>query len=265
MSEKLDKIRVGNFTSSGIVDLLSNGRSKGTFGKPFYNYVARKNRERLIDDTMDSESRARPLLWGKICEAYAQKHHSDMKWTYQSDLEKMFGSATAPHPKYDYWCGTPDVIDVANEIVGDFKCPWTKSGFLDLIECMYDPVTKKRNSLSGNEIIEIIRKETKEGEKYYWQLVSNACILGYNKAAILVFFANSEVINELPLFANNDFHPPVDFLKWMEIDELPYVKKELDMPLIHEIMFDIPKEDKKKLEERVVEGGKLLIPRRNNN
>ena len=42
-----NELRIGNFTSSDISKLMSNGRSKGSIGAPAYSYIEGENGEKV--------------------------------------------------------------------------------------------------------------------------------------------------------------------------------------------------------------------------
>jgi len=64
-----DSIRIGNITSSeGAVAVMSNGKAKGSFGAPALTYIEECNFERRLGRSIETESNARPLTWGKFIE-----------------------------------------------------------------------------------------------------------------------------------------------------------------------------------------------------
>ena len=86
------------------------------------------------------------------------------------------------------------------DTITDIKCPLTRKGFYNLIKRLYtfdgfDATPKEE--VNGNEIIQLIRNDSKEGEKYYWQLVSNACITKSKYAELIVFMPYFEQLEEI--------------------------------------------------------------------
>jgi len=65
-----NELRIGNFTSSNIYKLLAKDRSGKGFGKPALTYIEEKNMERILGRSLATESDARPLQWGKLCERF---------------------------------------------------------------------------------------------------------------------------------------------------------------------------------------------------
>ncbi len=64
-------VRVGNFTSSEIVALVSKGKEKGSFGKPALTYIEECNMERRLLRSVTDDVSARPLSWGLLVENIA--------------------------------------------------------------------------------------------------------------------------------------------------------------------------------------------------
>ena len=250
MSE-LSQIRNGRITSSGIVDLMSNGRDKTSPGAPFFSYVEDCRIERFLEAKIENDADTKPMQWGRLCELYYHSIEEDIDYIFQRDFHQHFGATTLVHPKYEDWVGTPDSVKLKEGIVCDTKCPSSKKNLWNLIFPLYDIKTKKPTGISGNEAIKLIRSKSKEGEKYYQQLISNACILGYSKAELIVFFPKYSTLTDISLFHDTKVDPPMDFMRYTNLDTLPYIQDHLDIPEVHKICFDIPEEDKLALELRV--------------
>jgi hypothetical protein len=92
--------RRGNFTSSEIVALTTLSKDKKSFGAPALTYIEEKNFERKLCRSLDSESNARPLVWGKLLEGY---------WFDLLGLEYTLSSTeTDVHPTIKCWSGSKD-------------------------------------------------------------------------------------------------------------------------------------------------------------
>ncbi len=255
----LSNVRVGNPTSSEIVALTTNGRTKDSFGAPFYTYVDECIMERFFKHKLENETDVKAFSWGKMCEVIV---HDLLPNDYVMQSEETFKHNYIPE-----WHGTPDGAKGLNitfkgngyfkgnaETITDTKCPLTRKGFYNLIKRLYNfdgiTVTKKQN-VNGNEIIEMIRNDSKEGEKYYWQLVSNACILGAKYAELIVFmpyFEDLETIKEY----NRTLAEPYWLIERAKEGELPYIYKETGIENMNIIRFEVSEVDKNFLESRVV-------------
>lgn len=268
MSDLSNK-RIGNITSSEIVALTTFGRrdmtedelveykkeySKGTrktidtYGTSFYTYVEECIMERFFKNNLENESEVKAFSWGKLCE---QIVHDKLPTDYIMQSE-----ATEVHPTILEWCGTPDGTKQKNGIcdtVTDIKCPLTRKGFYNLVKFLYDfdglNVTKKKN-IDGNEVINLIRKQSKEGEKYFWQLVSNACILGAKYAELIVFMPYFEEIEQIKDY-NRTLEKPYWQIENAKDTELPYLYKESGIDSVNIIRFEVKEEYKLFLTNRV--------------
>ena len=264
MSE-LSNVRIGNPTSSEIVALTSNGKAKDSFGAPFYTYVEECIMERFFKHKLENENDIKAFSWGKLCEIVV---HELLSTDYVILSEETFR-----HPTIKEDFGTPDgaksltrTLEEVNfsegncETVTETKCPLTRKGFYNLVKRLYNfdgvNVTKKEN-IDGNEIIQQIRKDSKDGEKYYWQIVNNACILNAEYAELIVFmpyFEDLEIIKDY----NRTLEQPYWLVERAKDGELPYIYKEIGIENLNIIRFKVPQEDKDFLEYRVRKAIELI-------
>jgi hypothetical protein len=208
--------RVGNFTSSMIYQLMSNGRAKGSFGKPFDTYAKEKAMEELIGRDLTGEAIADPLDWGNLCEAFAYDQIEDLSYNLVS--KDRYYHLDLP------WSGMPDLLN--DDTVGDIKCPWTLKSFIELSSA----------------------EDLKEASpQYYWQLVSNAILCNKSKAKLFLFMPKKEQIKEVIKLAEDTDSR----IKYKSINQLPYLPDESKISSLQVISFDIPDEDKEALTERV--------------
>lgn len=268
----LSNKRTGMITSSEIVSLTSNGSRTMTEeeltdyklenpkgrrttidspGVPFYTYVEECRMERFFKHTLENDTEVKAMAWGKLCETVV---HNLLPNDYI-----LHSDETEIHPLYPEWRGTPDgtKLEPQSEVIDtvtDIKCPLSRKGFYNLIKRLYHfdgiDVVKKKN-IDGNEIIQLIRKDSKEGEKYYWQLISNACILGAKFAELIVFMPYFEDLEKIQLY-NSQLVEPYWLVARAKDEELPYIDKETGIESINIIRFEVPSEDKEYLESRVV-------------
>lgn len=231
-------IRNGNFTSSEIVALTKKG--KGTyFGAPALTYIEEKNMERKLGRSLTTESNARPLSWGKLLEGVI----FDLLSTEYS----LVSTDSIPHPTVPNWAGSPDILKA--DTVGDIKCPITLKSFCQLVQPLYD-------GLDGIEAMNQVRAEHKEGDTYYWQLVSNACITGMKFAELIVYAPYRSELQVIRSLAEGN--RSVYWLWSAEDNELPYLVDGGYYRNINVIRFEVPQQDKEFLTERVIEASKLL-------
>ena len=244
----MDKMRNGNFTSSEIFKLLSEPTIKAQkegaiFGAPAKTYIKECNWERKLNRSIEKEVSARPTSWGCLCEYFAfNQIGTEYKHCSQDTLQ---------HPEISYWCGSPDGIkEDAGKTVIDFKCPELAT-FCELSEC---------------KTIQEVRDNHKDGEKYYWQLVSGACITGAKWAELIVFLPFQNQLQEIRDSVQDENIVPIDqmyqylWIKNSNDEELVYLPNEgCQYSNIHIIRFEIPESDKIALTTRVIEAGKLLI------
>lgn len=235
MSIHENTLRVGNFTSSEIVAL-----TKDT--KAFNTYVLETNMERRLGRPLTDEVKARPLTWGKLLEPFG---FSKKGFEYT-----LCSQDTICHPSIDYWTGSPDGLSPDSVI--DIKCPMTLKSFCQLVQPLYDGKT-------GEEAINDIRKLHKDGEKYYWQLVSNTVLTGSLFAELVVYMPYESELPEIKSLAEGN---PDYYWIWAAMDdELPFLKDGGYYSNINTIRFLVPEKDKNFLKERVLKAGELLIQR----
>ena len=227
MKDQKQDERKANFTSSAISALLSNGRKKGEFGKPFTTYVNEKKAEAMFGRSLTNEARATSLDWGNLCESIA---HEQLGLEYSLVSKDRFKHATLP------WSGMPDGI-VNNEKVTDIKCPFTLGSFYNLIQA------------KSGEDLKRIKPE------YYWQLISNAVLTGINTCELILFMPKRSMLDEIRKASQESgkyyFHHKNDF-------EMPWTSDESGVPTITKIKFEAPEEDKAELIYRVEEATKIL-------
>lgn len=246
--------RIGNFTSSEIAALMTKDRSGKGFGDPALTYIAEKNMERKLGRSLSKESNAKPLTWGRLCEQYVFEEVLGMDYTYNA-------KDTLQHLDIPFWSGSPDgfMIQGDNRIVMDIKCPAELKSFCQLVNPIYDGLTgiEAMNAIrNGYEHNGHKHKKHTSGETYYWQLVSNAIISGWDTAELIVFAPYQSEIEKLKSYA--DGQPEYYWIWAAQDNELPYLLDEGYYKNINKIRFDIPKEDKELLTYKVLEAGKML-------
>lgn len=237
--------RIGNFTSSKIVAITTNGKAKGSFGKPFYTYVEETNFERELNRALSNEMNAQALKWGKLCE---KKVFELLPIEY-----RLCSDETIEHRHIKCWAGSPDCT-LQEEIVGDVKCPLTLKSFCTLVRPLI-------LGLEGMDAINWIRENHSDGEKYYWQLISNACITGAKKCQLIVYMPYKSELEAIRVLARDqESNNLYSIINAMDA-ELPYLQDGGYYKNLNIIEFPVTEFDRNFLTDRVLEGEKLLIKR----
>lgn len=231
--------RIGNFTSSEISALMGNAKKAGELSAPAKTYIEECNMERELGRSISSESNARPLSWGKMLE----KRAFDIL-----GMEYILSSTeTDIHPTIEYWAGSKDAIkhDEGKTIV-DIKCPITLKSFYQLIK---------------GGTIEYIRENHKDGDKYFWQLVSNAIINDCRFAELIVYVPYKSELEDIREMVRNydGDQNKVAWINWSADEDLPYLIDGGNFKNLNIIRFEVSETDKKILIEKVLEAGKFLI------
>lgn len=274
----LSNTRNGNFTSSEIVNLLSMGSrtmtdeeladykkanpksTKKTIecwpGKAAITYLNQCNMERRLGRSLDNELVAKPTDWGKFLEPLLFSL-LDGDYTYNA-------MDTLTHPEHEYWKGTPDGFKITeNKTVVDTKCPFTLESFCKLISPLY-------NDLEGIDAINALRNgytdktglfqaPHSDAEKYYWQLVSNACIDDCTHAELIVYCPYESELSVIQAQAIQSGNPSAYFIANGSAKSLPSIPDDGFYQNINIISFEIPQSDKILLTETVKKASKYLI------
>ena len=239
--------RVGNFTSSEIVALTKKDK-KGGFGAPALTYIEETNFERRLGRSLTTEVDAKPLTWGKLLEIMAFD---------ELGLEYVLSSTeTDVHPEITYWAGSKDGLKMDDgRTVIDIKSPFTLKSFCQLVQPLYD-------GLTGMAAMDWVRENHKDGDKYYWQLVSNAILNNAKHAELIPFMPYKSQLEDLRMRASN---VPAEvlskhyFIAMANDDDLPYLPDGGYYKNINKIRFEVPQADKDLLTSLVVKAGELLV------
>ena len=226
---------------------MKQGRGWGFLGVPALNYIAEKNMERRLGRSLEKESNAKPLTWGQLLE---QVIFQELGIEYQ-----LVSKDTIVHPQIEYWAGSPDANKFDDgRTVCDIKAPITLKSFCQLVDPLY-------SGLEGMEAMNVIRKEHEQGDKYYWQLVSNSILTDSKWAELIVYVPYLSQLKSVRQFAT-EFDLDNEYrYYWVtnaQDDELPYLNDGGFYKNLNIIRFEVPESDKKLLEEKVIECGALL-------
>jgi hypothetical protein len=254
-------LRVGNFTSSGIVALTSKGTRpmetleliahKKQFpksqkkniecwpGPGALTYIAERNMERRLGRSLTQPSNARPLVWGNLLERRAFKL---LDTSYV-----LVSQETIQHSRLKSWTGSPDGFnsDKGKTAVIDIKCPITLKSFCQFVDAW------KKGGISE------IREAHEDGEKYYWQLVSNACLTKCKFAELIIYMPYKSELDAIRHMAEGV--PDCYWIMSSQDDELPWLPDGGHYKNLNVMRFEIPVEDKKLLGHYVSEASKMLV------
>lgn len=243
-----NELRHGNFTSSEIVALTTVGKDRVSFGKPALTYIQETNMERRLGLPISDECNARPLTWGKLVE----KRVFDLL-----GLEYIFlAQETICHPTISYWVGSPDgKKEDKGRTVTETKCPMTRKSFCLLVDPLY-------SGINGIEAMNIIRDTHPDGEKFYWQLVSNSILVDSKFAELIVYMPFKSELDDIRFMAQNVPTEQLSKHYWIAMgqdEDLPHLKDRGYYNNLNIIRFEVPEEDKEQLTETVIRAGKLLV------
>lgn len=274
----LNNSRNGNITSSEIVALLSTSPREMTEeelkqhlelypkskkknidswpGKAAITYLNQCNMERRLGRSLDNEVDARPTTWGRFVEPLLFSMLQE-EYTYNS-------SETLTHPEYVYWKGTPDGFKMSKvKTVVDAKCPFTLESFCNLVNPLYegfegmDAMNALRNGYTDK--MGLFHAPHKDAEKYYQQLVSNACIDDCEDAELIIYCPYESELPVIQAQAVESGNPQGYFIANGSEKTLPSIPDNGFYNNINIISFKVPQEDKDLLTETVEKAAKYLI------
>ena len=178
-------MRIGNLTSSEIYKIIGKGKNGNDFNTGGYSYIESKFFERQLGKSLATESNAKPLLWGRLCEKHFFENSGRIEYT-------PLMNEPISHKEIEYYAGSPDAYK-GEDIVSELKCPFTLLSFCQLVQ----PIIEGHKGLDA---IDVIRDTHSDGEKYYWQMVSNSILTGRKQCEFIVycpFESELEAIKEL--------------------------------------------------------------------
>lgn len=232
-----NKLRPGNITNSQIYRICGTPAVQKT-------YIAEKNAERKMRLSLDKEAYSQPMAWGKICEMYV--HQNKLSTNY-----KGVGDKTLHHPTIDYWKGSPDFDNPSEKIIAECKA-YERKKFAAYADAILEQDT------------DLLRVEFAEE---YWQMVGNACILGYDKIQPILFMPYFSDLPNLAAFTEEidvaeqwQYKFIYDAVENKKFSKLVYLENDGYYKDFNTCILDVPAKDKDFLTNRVLEVGKLLKP-----
>jgi len=231
------KVRIGNFTSSGMGKLFATPAKIKT-------YIKELNFERKLGRSLTKEVSTRDIAWGHLCESFVFSNLLDESYTLTS-------STSILHPTIKSWAGSPEGKK-GETVVYDIKAFQLKK-FCEIIETFEtnDPEQLKE-----------------EFPSEFWQLVSNVILLSTEEkpiiqAELIVYCPYQSELDALRKFADelDDFElqKQLYWLAGASDEEMSYVIDGGNYSNINKFLFEVTEKDKKTLTDKILEYEKQLI------
>lgn len=231
-----NKNRIARFTNSQIYKLMTNGKGVHGFGAAAITYIEEKNLEIKLGRSIKTETYAKDMAWGNFLEQYVfHLLPFGYEWT---------GTKTDSHPIINCWSGSSDFKFTGG--IAELKCYQPKN-FAQYTDALL------------SKDIQLIKKDFPEE---YWQMVGNAIINGVDIAEAITFMPYRSQLPELREMAENYDGPDqwkYRFIAEGEDCDLAYLPDGGYYKNLNSFQFEVPKEDKEALTERVLLAEKLLI------
>lgn len=238
----MDNSRLSRFTSSEIVKLIPSGK-RSPFSIQGESYIIKKAQQYHIGKELDSTEKGKAVKWGLFVEHWLMHERPDILGLNYTLTPK----STLFHPKHaDIWAGSPDGYNNTTDAVIDLKCPFTLTSYADFAIC---------------KNISQVRAKHTDGEKYYWQIVSNCAILGKTKGELIIYVPTITELEEIVHYA---IHGDIDdqhlytFINYALDGELPYITDKCKFGNKISFEFDIPASDFELLENKAKLAGDIL-------
>jgi hypothetical protein len=223
---------------------MTKSRDGKTFGAPAFTYISEKNMERRLGRALNTEVDSRPMVWGKFCEPRIF-NLLPTEYTHSSQETKQ-------HPNFNYWAGSKDGLKYdEGKTVYDFKAPSTHKSFCNLVDPIYE-------GLTGLAAMEKVRENHSDGDKFYWQLVSNSIIDQTKFAELIVYMPYKSELDDIRAQANQSGDPKHYWIWSATDDELPWIQDDGFYTNINIIRFEVPLQDKLLLAKTVQEAALRL-------
>lgn len=265
--------RIANFSSSAIHRLMNAGKRKltadelaarpkkgkgssvtltedySTLDSTALTYIKEKVRESKLKRSINNNAKTRPIIWGKVMEMYCFENKLGLGYRDGN----LIGRLT--HPECERNTGIPDFLKGTpseDSVVADIKCPTSLTNFCDL----YDHIS---------EGLETFKDQHKD---YYWQLVNNAAMTFSDKAEFMYYVPYASELPKIQEYVQSlsEDKLPSDLgifqIKWISdeiidfIDQgkepsFAYLPDDCEYKDFNVFAFDVPKEDKDLLTDRV--------------
>lgn len=240
-----NELRIGRFTSSNIWKLMTNNTKGDDFGKPALTYISEKRLELKMGRSLSIEKYSRSTLWGHFLE---QRVHDLLPNGYE-----LLQGKTFVHPTIKEWSGSPDNKNEIHNVCADTKC-YEPKAFAEYVDNLTEAVGK--STLEGQT--DFFKEEHPEE---YWQLVSNAIILGMKRIQPIVYMPYEselpEIREEAENYDNFDQYR-YKFISDSSKSELPYLPDNGYYKNLNLFTFNLAEKDVELLTNRVLKAIELL-------
>jgi hypothetical protein len=272
--------RWGKFTSSEVVALFSMGtremsedekaehkrlNPKSTKkniecwpGPAAVTYINEKNMERRFGMSIDNDTEARPLSWGCLGELLME--------AMLRDYYDFTPTVSMLHPTIANWSGSRDAISKDKQTVAEGKCPYTRKSFAQLVQPLHEDLEgmAAMNAIRFGYVDKngLAQPKHNDGEKYYWQIVSNACISNCKYGELIIFMPYESEIPAVQEAANKLITEGQSQYYWIasaKPEQLPHIKDGGYYSHLYIVRFEIPLADKILLEQTVNKASEYLI------
>jgi len=232
--------RIGRFTSSEIYKLIGGGRGKEDyFSATGLTYIEEKNIERKLGKSIGKDPYSQDMAWGTFMENFV--------FNLLGTEYKICSKKTVAHPNYGkFWSGSSDMTDRHETLISEIKCYQLKN-FSLYTDCLL------------KQDVTLLKKDF---PKEYWQIVSNSEIHQVPFGEAVSYAPFESEMSEIRSWAEN--HDSDDQWKYRFIVEksnafLACIKDGGYYNNINKFRFEVPKEDKEFLIERVVKASEKLV------
>lgn len=196
----LNRNRAGKITSSEAFKIYESK----TVQKTYMNELRMYN----LFNHKDVEKDVFNFKWGHLLENYLHEKTTHLEGYINQNSEDSPTIFSIDNPHH---CGTPDQYTLFNEkiVTSETKCPVTLKGLYNLIFPFYP--NGVYTEMDGDKAIELIRDSSKDGNKYFLQIISNAVLLEENLGIdcefgeLIVFMPYKANIQNITAFAEEFF------------------------------------------------------------
>jgi hypothetical protein len=245
----MNQERLGKFTSSTIQALTTSDKRKKKKAGPgvsFYTHIEEKLFEIQAGRQL-TDSNSRATSWGNYMEKYV--YETRLKYSGAELQSKTF--IVHPDPIFQgMYGGSPDIVGESR--VGDIKCPFTLKSYLQAYSC--------------KDITEL-RDKHQDGEKYFWQLVSNSILTGRPVCDLYFWIPRGYALpdqgeEEPEIFTihermRDSVDLSVKWVMWCDTEDLPYLLNKDTLQFKH-FEFEPTELEKEFLLDRVGQAVRLL-------
>jgi hypothetical protein len=236
--------RVARLTSSKASLLMVNGTGKYGLGTGAITYIKQRQMELDFGRSINLPVHKEEMRWGKCWEHW-------LYWQLGKEYELIIDRTTI-HPKYVFWSGSEDFqLKIEGKGISELKCFYLEN-FYNYTKCLQKQDT------------EIFKKEY---ASEYWQIVSNCCIHDAKYGEAIAFMPTEENLLEMRKMLDQENYIEATlkddawkyrFIFEKDLYDLPFIPSHSDFPSMTKFRFEVPKEDKLALTDKMIKANKYL-------